>query len=477
MLYPIHIRLHSSVLIAAVFAVLVCAGQLSGCAQATDEVERPPNVLFISIDDLNDWVGALDGHPNARTPNIDRLASLGTVFLNAHTQAPICGPSRASLMTGLRPSTTGIYGQIEDKDLRGAHPLLQSAVFLPEYFGQNGYKTMGIGKLFHRHAPEGVFEESGGRVPGFGPKPPERRYWDQPETSTDWGPFPELDEDMPDYQSAEWAINRIKQDHDRPFFLAVGFLRPHVPWHVPESWFAMHPVGGITVPPLLSDDMEDVPAIGHQVADVWQMPTTAWAIDNNYWPAIVQSYLASVSFVDAQVGRILDALETSTHSENTVVVLFSDHGYHIGEKNRFAKSSLWERSTRVPLVFTGPGVAGRQSVSSAVELLDIYPTLLELAGLPANGEIEGRSLVPLLRESKSEWPHAAITTYGQNNHAVRTDRFRYIRYEDGSEEFYDHITDPNEWHNLAQDSTHRDSISRLTRHLPTRNSVWSSVSQ
>ncbi len=459
------------------FLVFLVMSLVQGCKVVPDETQNAPNVLFIAVDDLNDWVGVLGGHPNARTPNMDRLAASGTVFLNAHTQAPLCGPSRASLMSGLRPSTTGIYGQTEDEDLRAAHPLLRDAVFLPQYFGQHGYKTMGIGKLFHRHAPEGEFEESGSRVPGFGPKPPERRYWDQAETSTDWGPFPDNDADMPDYQSAEWTIERLGRTHDRPFFLAVGFLRPHVPWHVPPAWFDQHPIEGIELPPYLPDDMDDIPAIGHEVAEVWQMPTTEWAIENGYWPAIVQSYLASVTFVDAQVGRVLDALDASQHAENTIVVLFSDHGYHIGEKNRFAKHSLWERATRVPLMFSGPGVPARQTVDGAAELLDIYPTLLELAGLPANGLNEGRSLVPIIGAPSSDWPHAAVTTYGQNNHSIRSAGHRYIKYEDGSEELYDHKTDPNEWHNLASEPSSQDVMGELARHLPQQNAEWSSLSQ
>jgi len=449
---------------------------LTGCTTGDDPVDPPPNILLIAIDDLNDWVGVLDGHPNARTPNIDRLAASGVVFLNAHTQAPLCGPSRASLMSGLRPSTTGIYGQIEDVDLRTAHPLMDSTAFLPEYFGRHGYKTMGIGKLFHRHAPDGVFEESGGREPGFGPKPDKRRYWDQPETSTDWGPFPDDDTEMPDYRSASWAIERLNQTHDRPFFLAVGFLRPHVPWHVPPEWFDLHPIDGVALPPYLPDDMVDVPEIAMRVAAVPMMPTTEWAIENEQWPAIVQAYLASVSFVDAQVGRVLDALRSSEYAGNTIVVLFSDHGYHIGEKNRFAKHSLWERATRVPLVISAPRITPGQTVTAPVELLDIYPTLVELTGLPGNEHNEGNSLVSLMADPEAPWRYAAVTTYGRNNHSVTVEGFRYINYEDGAEEFYDLRADPNEWHNLAEDETYRAKIDELRNHLPEVNAPWSQQS-
>ncbi|MEZ4697360.1 MAG: sulfatase [Rhodothermales bacterium] len=462
-------------------ALIVSAALLiASCRPTAAPNTPPPNILFIAVDDLNDWVGALNGHPNTLTPNIDRLAASGTLFLNAYTQAPLCGPSRASLMSGLRPSTTGLYGQTDDSDLRNAHPLLQTATFLPEFFGKRGYKTMGIGKLFHQHAPEGVFEVSGGREPGFGPKPPERRYWDRPETSTDWGPFPESDPEMPDYRSADWAVERLRETHDRPFFLGVGFLRPHVPWHVPKQWFDKHPLEKTEVPPYLKGDMDDIPEIGHRVAEVWNMPTTEWAIEQGYWPAIVQAYLASVTFVDAQVGRVLDALEQSGYADNTIIVLFSDHGYHIGEKNRFAKHSLWERATHVPLVFSGKDIRQGQRVASAVELIDIYPTLAALAGFEPEESNEGRSLAPLLSDPNANWPYAAVTTYGRNNHAVVKDNLRYIRYEDGSEEFYDHRTDPNEWHNLAAAATpvpdQRAAMDSMATFLPTINAPWSKLS-
>ena len=380
-------------------------------------------------------------------------------------------------MTGLRPSTTGIYGQIEDEDLRSAHPMLETTPFLPEYFAQHGYKTMGVGKLFHRHAPEGVFEESGGRVPGFGPKPERHFHWNQEGTSTDWGPYPANDSAMPDYQSADWAIEKLNQIHDRPFFLAVGFLRPHVPWYVPQKWFDLHATDTLELPPYLPGDLDDVPEVGIRMARVPPMPTTEWAIEHGQWENIVQAYLASVSFVDAQVGRILDVLNSSGYADNTIVVLFSDHGYHLGEKNRFAKHSLWERATRVPLIIKAPGMPAGQTVSSPVELLDIYPTLIELSRLPANERNEGVSLVPLLENPDTAWPHAAVTTYGRANHGVKIEGYRYIRYEDGSEEYYDHTFDPVEWHNLAGDPRNRTAMGDMARNLPEVDAPWSALSE
>ena len=450
---------------------------LAFCSPPSPVETPPPNVLFISVDDLNDWVGALGGHPQALTPHIDRLAAQGTLFTNAHCQAPLCGPSRASLMSGLRPSTTGVYGQIEDPQLREAHPLLAEAVFLPQYFGQQGYKTMGVGKIFHNHAPEGVFEVSGGRERGFGPNAPTRFHWNKKGTSTDWGAYPAADSMMPDYRSAQWAKERLQEPHDRPFFLAVGFLRPHVPWYVPQRWFDLYPIDSVKTPPYLPSDSTDLPEIALRVADVPMMPTTEWAIANGQWPAICQAYLASVSFADHYVGEVLQALEASPYAENTIIVLWSDHGYHIGEKNRFAKHALWEEATRVPLIIAGPGLPARQISGAPVELLDLYPTLLDLCGLPPNRSNEGRSLKPLLEAPDAAWRHAAITTYGRNNQAVRTADFRFIRYEDSTAELYDHRKDPNEWDNLAAQPDFADSLRSMQRFLPQENALWSPVSE
>ena len=454
------------------------AGALATGAKAGHAAEKaPPNILFIAIDDLNDWIGCLGGHPDTRTPNIDRLAGRGVLFSNAHCQAPICGPSRASLMSGLLPSTTGIYGQIKDQYLRQASEPMEKCTFLPEYLAEHGYKTLGIGKLFHQHAPGGVFEVSGGRAGGFGPKPPERWHWDQKGTSTDWGPFPERDAEMPDHRSAQWAVHRLKEAHDRPFFLGVGFVRPHVPWHVPKKWFDRFDPEKLATPPFLKDDCADLPEIALKVAEVPMMPTAEWAKETGQWRDIVHAYLACVAFVDHYVGQVLDALEASAYADNTLVVLWSDHGYHLGEKNRFAKHSMWERATRTPLIFAGPGIEGGKVCNQPVGLIDLYPTLVDLCGLPANPQNEGHSVAPLLGNPERDWPHAALTTYGRNNHAVRTERYRYIAYENGAEELYDHQDDHNEWRNRAGDPACADVKARLKKHLPGTNAPWAPPSR
>ena len=469
--YPIIDRRGFLGLSAAALASQVCSP-----INEPDAESPRPNVLFVAVDDLNSWLGCMAGHPQARTPNIDRLASQGVVFHNAHCQAPICGPSRASLMSGYLPSTTGIYGQISDRDLREASLETSATPFLPEWFAQNGYHTMGVGKLFHGHAPVGAFAESGGREAGFGPKPPKRMKWDRNKTSTDWGPFPDADEEMPDFRTAQWAVERLGRQYDSPFFLGVGFLRPHVPWHVPKKWFDLLPVDGLEMPAYLPGDQDDAPAISRELHALPMMPTTDWATETDEWKKIVQAYLACIAFVDAQVGKVLDALDASLYADNTYVVLWGDHGYHIGEKNRFGKHSLWEEATRTPLIVAGPGIVPGDTQKPA-SLIDLYPTLLDLCGLAANPANEGHSLRPLLEGPNSaKWPHAALTTYGRNNHGIRDERYRYIRYEDGSEELYDHEDDNHEWHNVAADPAHAEVKDRLAAQLPEVNVAWSEKS-
>jgi arylsulfatase A-like enzyme len=445
-----------------------------------------PNVLFISVDDLNTWISPIDNFASVKTPNFDRLAAMGVTFTNAHVQAPLCGPSRASIMTGLRPSTTGVYGMTPDNKIRRpGNPATKDITFLPEYFEDNGYHTMGIGKLFHIHAPDSVFNESGGRVKGFGPYPEKRFVWDgfgkgirgtHGRTSTDWGAFPETDNLMPDHQSVNWVVERLNKKYDKPFFMGLGFLRVHVPLYVPQKWFDMHPLEGIETPPYLADDLKDIPPVGMKINDLPMMPSTEWAKESGEWKKIVQAYLACMSFVDYELGRVLDALEQSKHADNTVVVLWSDHGYRLGEKGTFAKHALWETATKAPLLFAGPNLPKGKKIEAPVEMLSLYPTLLELSGLPAYAKNEGTSLVSMMKNDENLKTSYTLTTFGMNNHAIKKDGFRYIQYEDGTEEFYDHSIDPNEWTNEANNPKFKSKIEDLKKLLPKENSKWDSES-
>jgi arylsulfatase A-like enzyme len=373
-----------------------------------------------------------------------------------------------------------MYGMVPDDKIRSENPETKDIVMLPEYFKQHGYHTMGIGKLFHIHSPEGMFDESGGRVKGFGPYPEKRFVWDgygtsdrkkYGRTSTDWGAFPEADSLMPDHQSVNWAMERLKRKQDKPFFMGVGFLRVHVPLYVPQKWFDLYPMDSIKTIPYRPDDLDDVPAVAKMINDLPMMPSTNWAIESGEWPKIIQAYLACISYVDYEIGRLLEALEKSEYADNTVIVLWSDHGYRLGEKSTFAKHALWNIATKVPLIFSAPQLPQGKVIDQPAELLSIYPTLLELSGLPPYERNEGKSLVSTML-GKNKNRSFAISTFGMNNHAVNSDRYRYIQYEDGKEEFYDHKNDPNEFTNLAGDEKYLKEIKRLKAHLPEKNALW-----
>ena len=437
-----------------------------------DAAERP-NILLITIDDLNDWTGCLQGHPQSMTPNIDRLAEQGILFENAHCQAPICNPSRVSLMTGIRPSTSGVY--LNNHGFRRT-AALRNAVTMPEYFAAQGYRTLGVGKLFHASRGRDLFQQYG-PAEGQGPLPEEKLNCPQDESPTrlwDWGKFPGSDEQTHDVQSAEWGAARLGEASDQPFFLGVGFYRPHVPLYAPARWFDRLPRATVQLPEVFASDRDDLPEFARQLTENSTPPSHDWFVESGEWQHAVQSYLACVTFVDHCVGIVTEALQAGPHADNTWIVLLSDHGFHLGEKQRWAKQSLWERSTRVPLIVVPPRAdrsnraLGRRC-PQPVELLSIYPTLIELCELPRRDELQGESLVPLLQDVDADWKHVALTTYQQNNHAVRTLRWRYIRYADGSEELYDHDRDPHEWHNLAADPEHAAVMGDLRQRLPAVN--------
>lgn len=408
-----------------------------------------PNILLIAIDDLNDWVGCLGGHPQAKTPNIDRLAARGVLFSNAQCQAPVCNPSRASMMSGLYPETTGIYF-LSPPPLQSS--AIHAAALMPQRFLDEGYSVSGAGKLFHNgeNQNETYIPNYGGQFGAFGPYRDKKLTTFPGEMLWDWGVFPERDDQMPDFKIASWAEARLGKDPGQPFWLGVGFYRPHVPLYAPKKWFDLYPLDTLKLPETLTNDLDDLSEYAIDLTRLKHIsPTMEWVRENNQWKPLVQAYLACISFVDHQVGRVLDALDASPFADNTIVVLYSDHGFHLGEKEHFAKRTLWQDGAGVPLVIAGPGIAGGRTCDKPVQLIDLYPTLLDLAGLKADPRLEGHSLKPLLENPRAKWPYLVRTSFGPGNVAIVSEHYRYIRYNDGSEELYDRQADPNEWHNLA----------------------------
>ncbi len=462
--------------------LLFCCGENFG--QVNDQT---PNVLFIAVDDLNDWVGCLGGHPQAKTPNIDQLAQKGVLFKQAYCAAPLCHPSRTSLLTGLRPSTTGIYGNLNwFRDL----PRLKNWVTLPQYFRQHGYVAWSGGKIFHK--PNGKWSDppswDGQYSTKHGtPSPPDsEKYRHQMQDLfsnrilarlIDWAPLKISKAETNDWKTAQSAADFLEQDHAKPFFLACGIYRPHLSWYAPQEFFDLHPLDKIVLPPVKKNDLDDVPARGRVMAG----KEFEIIKEKGQWRHAVQGYLAATSFADACVGVVLDALNNSQYLDNTIVVLWGDHGYHIGQKDHIAKSALWQSATRTPLIIHLPeGMTGQtrprhsaMTCSRPVSLIDLYPTLIELCGLPQRDDLDGRSIAPLVSQPNLKWPYPAIITHSPQwhgvNHAVRSQRYHYIRYRDNGEELYDMQTDPNQWHNLANHPNHSEAKKELAKWLPKTN--------
>lgn len=448
---------------------ILFAGLLVWSGFATTQAAPPrPNILFIAVDDLNDWITPLAGHPQAKTPNFDRLAKMGVTFTNAHCQSVLCNPSRTSVLTGKRPTSTGIYGLspfIRDT------PQLADLKTLPEYFREHGYRSYMAGKVFHGgygRKGNGPDWDEVGPSPSGAPYPP-KKLVNTPSTmkAVDWGVFPHKDEDKDDYKIASWAVEKLeKMPADQPFILSTGFFLPHVPCFVTQKWMDLYPEETLMLPEIRRDDRNDTPRASWWLHWDLPEPRLKFLEEQNEWKNLVRSYLASISFMDAQLGRVLNALEKSPHANNTIIVLWSDHGWHLGEKLITGKNTLWEPSTRVPLMFAGLGSAKNVKCAEPVELLDIFPTLCELANLPLPKQLEGHSLVAQLKDSTAarEWP--AITNHNPGNDSVRDKRWRYIRYVDGSQELYDVQNDPHEFNNLASDSKYTAEIERLSKWIP-----------
>lgn len=429
----------------------------------------PPNVLFISIDDLSDWTELHDPAAPIKMPNLMRLAQRGVFFTHAYAPAPACNPSRTAVLTGLAPAATGIYGNSTDW-----RRMLPDVVTLPAHFKAHGYRSVGAGKIFHHHFDSAfhdraAFDEF--QLMAADRYPPQRlNQLAAINRNFDWGPWPPDERDLPDVKTADWAVNFLRRPASGPFFLAVGIYRPHSPHFAPARHFERRPLEKLTTPAERADDAEDLPAAAHGFLkrDFWMKNFATDPAHRGSREHAIQAYQACAEFADEQIGRVLEALERHPQGRETLIVVWSDHGFQLGEKQKWEKFTLWEKATRVPLIVVAPGVAPAGARSTQpVSLLDLYPTLNELCGLPApKSGVHGESLVPLLRDPRATREQPAVMTHERGNHAVRSARWRYIRYANGDEELYDHQRDPHEWHNLAARPEHAAVKAEHARWLP-----------
>ncbi len=426
-----------------------------------------PHVLFVMVDDLNDWLGCLKGHPQARSPNIDRLAARGVLFRQAHAPATACNPSRVAIMTGIRPADSGVY---RNSQKFRQHRLLANAVTIPDHFRRNGYESTGSGKLFHN--------EDLASWDTYFPRRSDYNNWELKPDSTpvsgirgrgrnfDWGRLGRQEEETRDYRVTSYVMGRVRElNSQSPEFLACGLFRPHLPFYAPDKYFDLFE--DVQLPAIDPLDVDDLPP--DALATIRTPDEEAVQAAGQHRQA-VHSYLASIAYMDAQVGRLMHALDSSPEGRNTIVVFMSDHGFCLGEKTHWRKDALWQRVTHVPLIVIAPGVTTPGSVvDTAVSLLDVYPTLNELCGVPKRPELSGTSLVPLLESQDAQREKPALTTRFRRQHSIHDGRFHYIRFANGDEELYDLWKDPNEWRNLVTDPTASRILDALSQWLPRYN--------
>lgn len=453
-----------STLIASVILILLNANSTIG-------KESSPDIIMIIVDDLNDSISLLSPSSPLKTPNIKKLAERGLLFTKAYCQSPACNPSRAAVMTGLNPSTTGIYGNKSNwRKATKSHPTFF------ETFGKSGYQVSGAGKIYHHHF-NGAFHHTASfdefQHMAKQNMPP-KKLNGAPEygsRNTDWGQWPLNEKETIDYKSVDFCIEKLAtRIPSKPLFVACGIFKPHSPFFAPPEYHTnfdekleIHAI---------ENDWDDLPGGAHKLIQPKKWFYKGMMDLEKKRPGsyrnFIDAYAACIRFADAQIGRLLAAIDEYSKKDNTIIILWSDHGFHLGEKRHIEKFALWEKSTHVPFIVVAPGITqpGIQC-NVPVDLSSIYPTICDLAGIsdfPQN--LDGKSLLPLLKNPEFNWTHAALSTYGRGNHAVRIKNWRLIKYRDGSMELYNVSQDPNEWYNLAPDPTYKKTISWLMSYFP-----------
>lgn len=456
----------------------ICVGVC--CASSAMGADaKHKNVLFIAVDDLNTRIGAY-GDPIAKTPNLDRFAQRGVMFRNAYCQYPLCNPSRASLMTGLRPDTIGIHDL--ETNFRSTVP---DVVTLPQLFRQNDYYVARVGKLYHYGVPRQIGTDGKDDPQSwdyrFNPVGRDRTeeskltmvtrggYKNTIGFSLSWMAMDGPDEDQTDAKGVTETIRLLEERKDKPFFIGMGFFRPHTPFVAPQKYFDLYPPENIKLPERNAASEKALPDIARNIRP------DNYGVSEQELRDCVRAYYASVSFVDAQVGRLLDAVDRLGLAENTLIVFWSDHGFLLGEHGQWQKQLLFDPSPRTPLIIFDPSAKGNGVVCDrTVELLDLYPTIAAWAGLKAPENLEGHNLQPLLDDPKAAWDHPAFSQVTRMRdkkrvmgYSVHTEKLRYTEWDNGDAgvELYDHTTDPDELKNLADDSAHRSTIEEMKKHL------------
>jgi arylsulfatase A-like enzyme len=464
---------------------------------ATDK----PNVLLINIDDLNDWVGYMKGHPQVKTPNIDKLAAMGTAFTNAHCSSSMCNPSRTSLLTGLHAPSTGVFNNTQSFKYKEFE-------LMPQYFAKHGYSTYGVGKIHHKKINKDIFQSAyhpeqrwspfqdpktvhytkaelptkgsknprhvikngpGGKeyVLPFNKMPSDRAPHKNSGESHDWHAFDLPDNAFGDGMAVEWAIKKL-QNHDnkKPFFMGLGFYRPHIPLYAPQKYFDLYPLETIKLPKHRTDDLDDLSSSGKKWAkEAITAGLHETILKHKQWPQAVQAYLACISFVDAQIGKMLDYITNSPHADNTIIVLFSDHGWQLGEKEHWGKWTGWNTSTSVPFIIVKAGQKQGDLCAEPVSLIDLYPTLIDMAGLPAK-EMDAKSIQNIVDQPAKPRDRTIFSYFDKGNFAIINKKWRLIRYEDGSQELYNRLSDPNEFKNLIHNPEYQTIIKDLETQIP-----------
>lgn len=457
-----------------------------------------PNVLFVSVDDLNNWIEPLGGHPQAQTPNLQKLANQSVNFKKAYCASPSCNPSRTALLTGKHPHVTGLYTNPQIW-----RHVLPNEVTLPEYFKQAGYWVGGAGKIFHNNMPDPrswdeYFPSKIKHMPEYYlpayDSTSNSKYFtktdneireDDPKGVTfnmpvfkkmyvafDFEPLPFKTAQTGDYSSANWISEQLKKKHDKPFFLACGLYRPHLPWYVPQEFYDKFPLDKVQLPKIYKEDWNDLPTAAQKTAS--RGGYHKHIIEAGLWRSAVQGYLASINYADHLVGQLLQNLEDSEYANNTIVVIYSDHGWQLGEKQHWRKFALWENVINTVLMIKVPkGAKGLPSGSKNgtvcnrnVSLVDLFPTLTKLCGLKSKEGITGHNLIPLLDNPTRAWDHPVITSLGDNNFSIVKGKWHYINYNDTEEELYNLTEDPEEWYNLAGDVSYNIIKKQLKEIIP-----------